>query len=150
MKNMKTKTTFAMTAILMMVMGMIAVPIQAAAEVVTLDDEIATEDGVTDVLGGGDHFFVKFGTDAVFGIVWGTEETENAVYFVAIKARYLGLAQVYNNDGEMIEDNKTLKVYTMYAVKLDSVLEFDDADDDGILNYTRNYDNVPDIRRLLV
>ncbi|MDQ1372614.1 MAG: hypothetical protein QG582_1532, partial [Candidatus Thermoplasmatota archaeon] len=104
MENLKTKTTFAVTAILMMVMGMIAVPIQAAADVVTMDDEIETEDGVTEILGGGDHFFVKFGTDAVFGVVWGTEGDENAVYFVAIKARYLGLAQVYNNDGEKIED----------------------------------------------
>ncbi len=140
MKNMKTKTTFAVTAILMMVIGMVAVPLQAAAEAVTLDEQIETEEGATDILGGGDHFFVKFGTDAVFGIVWGTEGEENSVYFVAIKARYLGLAQVYNNDGEMIEDNRTIKIYTMYAVKLDSVLEFNDTNDDGLLNYTRSYD----------
>lgn len=141
MENLRTKTTFAVTAILMMVMGMIAVPIQAAADVVTMDDEIETEDGVTEILGGGDHFFVKFGTDAVFGVVWGTEGDENAVYFVAIKARYLGLAQVYNNDGEKIEDNKTLKIYTMFAVKLDAVLEFNDTNDDGLLNYTRDYED---------
>ncbi len=124
MKDFRVKTAFAVSAILMMVMGMLAVPAQVSAETVTLDEQIATEDGVTDILGGGDHFFVKFGTDAAFGIVWGTEGDENCVYFVAIKARYLGLAQVYNSDGEMIEENRTVKVYTMYAVNLDSMLEF--------------------------
>ncbi|MEW5748315.1 MAG: hypothetical protein AB1793_05980 [Candidatus Thermoplasmatota archaeon] len=138
---MKAIATFAVTAVLMMVMGVLAVPAQAAAEVVALDDQIETEDGATEVLGGGDHFFVKFGTDAAFGIVWGTEDNENAVYFVTIKARYLGLAQVYNMDGEMIEENATVKVYTMYAVKLDSMLEFNDSDDDGLVNYTRTYED---------
>ena len=141
MKNVKTMTAFAVTAVLMMVMGMFAVPSQAAAEVVSLDGQIETEDGATEVLGGGDHFFVKFGTDAAFGIVWGTDENENAVYFVTIKARYLGLAQVYSNDGEMIEENATVKIYTMYAVKLDSMLEFNDSDEDGAVNYTRTYDD---------
>lgn len=141
MKGMKAMTTFAVTAVLMMVMGALAVPAQAAAEVVALDDQIQTEDGATEVLGGGDHFFVKFGTDAAFGIVWGTEDNENAVYFVTIKARYLGLAQVYNMDGEMVEENATVKVYTMYAVKLDSMLEFNDSDDDGLVNYTRTYED---------
>ncbi len=140
MNGLKTKMTFALTAVLMMVMGALALPVQVSAEAVSLDAQIETEAGATDVLGGGDHFFVRFGTDAAFGIVWGTEDDENCVYFVAIKARYLGLAQVYNMDGEVIEDNRTVKVYTMYAVKLDSMLEFDDVNDDGLLNYTRSYD----------
>ncbi|OGS25179.1 MAG: hypothetical protein A2314_02695, partial [Elusimicrobia bacterium RIFOXYB2_FULL_50_12] len=140
MLDMKTKTTFAMTAMLMMVMGMLAVPAQVSAEAVALNEQIETEEGATDVLGGGNHYFVKFGTDAAFGIVWGTETEENAVYFVAVKARYLGLAQVYNNDGEMVEENYAVKTYTMYAVKLDSMLEFNDSDEDGLLTYTRSYD----------
>ncbi|MCJ7562868.1 MAG: hypothetical protein MUO84_07675, partial [Thermoplasmata archaeon] len=69
-----------------------------------------------------------------------TAAEENAVYFVAVKARYLGFAQVYNNNGEMIEEDHAIKVYTMYAVKLDSMLEFNDSDEDGVLNYTRSYD----------
>jgi hypothetical protein len=141
MKNMETRKAFAVTAILMMILGILVVPSQASAEAVTLDEQIETEEGVTDVLGGGDHFFVKFGTDAAFGIVWGTEDVENSVYFVAIKARYLGLAQVYNNDGEMLEEDRPIKVYTMFAVKLDSVLEFNDSDEDGLLNYTRTYED---------
>ena len=141
MRRMKTKATFAVTAMLMMIMGMLAVPAQTSAEASTLDEQIQTEDGPTDILGGGDHFFVKFGTDAAFGIVWGTENETNCVYFVTVKARYLGLAQVYNNDGEMIEEDRPIKVYTMYAVKLDSMLEFNDSDEDGLLNYTRSYED---------
>lgn len=137
---MKAKATFAVSAMLMMIAGILAVPMTASAEAVTLDSQIDTEDGATSILGGGDHFFVKFGTDAAFGIVWGTEAYENSVYFVAIKARYLGLAQVYSIDGELVEDSREVKIYTMYAVKLDSILEFNDTDDDGLLNYTRSYD----------
>jgi len=140
MKNMKKKMTFAVTAMLMMIMGILTVPAQVSAETVTMNEQIETEDGATDILGGGDHFFAKFGTDASFGIVWGTEAEKNSVYFVAVKARYLGLAQVYNNNGEMVEENRAVKIYTMYAVKLDSMLEFNDSDEDGILNYTRTYD----------
>ena len=140
MRKMKTKATFAVTAMLMMVMGVLAVPAITSAGTVTLDSQIDVEDGATDILGGGDHFFVKSGPDAAFGIVWGTDTYENCVYFVAIKARYLGLAQVYNNDGEQVEDDREVKIYTMYWVKLDSMLEFDDSDQDGLLNYTRSFD----------
>lgn len=127
-------------AVLMMLLGVLAIPAPAAAAT-TLNDQITTEEGPTDVLGGGNHFFVKFGTDAAFGVVWGTETTENYIYFVAIKARYLGVAQVYDRDGNLLEPNHTIKIYTMYAVKLDSIVEFDDMNSNGLLSYQRMYDD---------
>jgi hypothetical protein len=51
--------------------------------------KITTEVGPTTDLGGGDHFYVKFGSDAAFGILWGTNETHNNVYFVSYISRYL-------------------------------------------------------------
>ncbi len=129
----------ALASVVMLMLGALALPSPATAEV-SLSDQLTEEVGTTDILGGGDRFFVKFGDDAAFGIVWGTEDTENCVYFVAIKARYLGLAQVYDGDDNLLQEDYSLKVYTMYAVKLDSIVEFDDIDDNGVLQYQRTYD----------
>jgi len=136
-----SKGIAALVSVVMLMLGALILPAPAAADV-SLSDQLTEEVGSTDILGGGDCFFVKFGEDAAFGIVWGTEETENCVYFVAIKARYLGLAQVYDGDGNVLQEDYTLKVYTMYAVKLDSIIEFDDIDDNGVLQYQRTYNEV--------
>ncbi|OGS41501.1 MAG: hypothetical protein A3K67_01465 [Euryarchaeota archaeon RBG_16_62_10] len=122
-----------------MLLGVFALPTAASADTATLNDELGTESGPTTALGGGDHFFVVFGSDAAFGIVWGTEETPNNVYFVTIKARYIGMAQVYDTEGKLVDDNRTMKVYTLYAVKLDDMLEFDDENGNGTLQYYRQY-----------
>jgi hypothetical protein len=122
-----------------MLIGIFAIPVAASAAPANLNDDLSTEDGPTDILGGGDHFFVKFGTDAAFGVVWGTEETPNDIYFVAIKARYLGIAHVYDQDGNLVEGNRTVKIYTLYAVRLDDIVEFDDVNDNGTLAYHRLY-----------
>ncbi|HUV61055.1 MAG TPA: hypothetical protein VMW71_02685 [Thermoplasmata archaeon] len=133
-----SKGIAALTSVVMLMLGALVLPAPAAADI-ALNDELTEADGSTTILGGGEHFFVKFGEDAAFGIVWGTEDVENNVYFVAIKARYLGLAQVYDADGNVLESDYSLKVYTMYAVKLDSIVEFDDIDDNGVLQYQRAY-----------
>lgn len=133
-----SKAAGAFASVFMLMLGAMIVPYSTSADI-SLTDQLAEEDGNTSVLGGGDHFFVKFGEDAAFGIVWGNEEIENNVYFVAIKARYLGLAQVYDSDGEVLQEDYALKVYTMYAVKLDSIVEFDDIDENGVLQYQRTY-----------
>ncbi len=131
----------AVTAVMLMLLGVLAVPPPASAASTDLSSRLQTEQGTTTILGGGDHFFVKFGADAAFGIVWGTNDTPNNVYFVAIKARYLGVAQVYDTDGKLVEANHTVKIYTLYAVKLEDILEFNDSDASGTLPYYRVYSN---------
>ncbi len=134
----------AVFAVLAMVLGVFAIPAPASAADDNLTSSLETEDGATTVLGGGDHFFVKFGSDAAFGIVWGTQETPNDIYFVAIKARYLGVAQVYDQAGELVEGNHTIKIATLYAVKLDNILEFNDTEQalsNGTLLGHRVYEN---------
>ena len=136
-----TRTAGVMASVLLMLLGIFAIPVNAYAGPTNVTDKLATEEGTTTDLGGGDYFFVKFGTDAAFGIVWGTEQNENNVYFVAIKARYLGMAQVYDGDGNLVAGNHTVKIYTLYAVKLADMLEFDDLNDNGVLPYHRVYSN---------
>ena len=133
-----TKAIGVVASVFMLLLGAAALPAPVSADV-DLNDQLAEEYGSTTILGGGDQFLVKFGEDAAFGMVWGNEEIENSVYFVAIKARYLGFAQVYDGDGEILQEDYSLKVYTMYAVKLDSIVEFDDIDENGVLQYQRTY-----------
>lgn len=126
---------------MLMLAGVFAVPGTVSAADENLTDQLQTEDGTTTVLGGGDHFFVKFGQDAAFGIVWGTDDNPNNVYFVAMKARYLGYAQVYDSEGNLVVGNHTVKIVTLYAVKLSDILEFNDSDGSGTLPYYRVYQN---------
>ena len=131
----------AVMAVMLMLLGVLAVPQSASAASTDLSGQLQTEQGTTTILGGGNHFFVKFGADAAFGIVWGTNDTPNNVYFVAIKARYLGMAQVYDTSGNLVDANHSVKIYTMYAVKLEDILEFNDANQNGTLQYSRVYNN---------
>jgi hypothetical protein len=145
MNGKRTTTIFGTVfAALLMLLGVFAIPTSVSAAGENLTANLETETGATTVLGGGDHFFVKFGSDAAFGIVWGTQNTPNNVYFVAIKARYLGVAQVYDNEGNLVEGNHTIKITTLYAVKLDDILEFNDSEkalSNGTLLGHRLYQN---------
>lgn len=131
----------AVFAVLLMLLGIFAVPGIASAAPTSLSDKLTTETGTTTDFGGGHYFFVKFGSDAAFGLVWGTNETPNNIYFVAVKARYIGMAQVYDTEGNVVANNVSIKIYTVYAVKLDDILEFNDSNSDGVLQGHRIYDN---------
>jgi len=129
----------AVGAVLLMLLGAFAVPGSVSAAPTSLSGDLTTATGTTTDFGGGNYFYVKFGSDAAFGIVWGTNETPNNVYFVAIKARYLGMAQVYDTEGQLVAANRTIKIATVYAVALDDLLEFNDSNQNGVLQYHRVY-----------
>src|SRR3989449_8598578 len=92
-----------------------------------INGQLVEETGPTTALGGGDHVFVRFGSDAAFGVVYGTSANPNTIYIVAIKARYLGVAQVKDEQGRSYAENRPIKIYTLYAVQLDSLVEFRDS-----------------------
>lgn len=106
---------------------------------------IYTERGATEAYGGGNYYLIAFGTqktglDAAFGVIWGTEENPNSIMPFAVQARYLGVAQVYDDNGNVIEENYPIKVYTFYGLKLETILEFNDTNGDGICNFIRDPD----------
>lgn len=113
-----------------------APPAQAATRI---NSQLVEESGPTTALGGGDHVFVRFGTDAAFGVVYGTTANPNNIYIVAIKARTLGVAQVVDQGGRSVAENRSIKIYTLYAVKLDSLVEFRDLNGNSIADYARVY-----------
>src|SRR5881397_196833 len=124
--------------------GMAVLVTPAARAATLINGQLVQETGPTTALGGGDHVFVRFGSDAAFGVVYGTSANPNNIYIVAIKARYLGVAQVKDEQGRSYAENRPIKIYTLYAVKLDSLVEFKDSNGNGIANYARVYNGTTD------
>jgi hypothetical protein len=125
----------------MMVLTVLVVPVANASPIsVSQNSKITTEVGPTTDLGGGNHFYVKFGSDAAFGILWGTNETHNNIYFVSYISRYLGSVNVNEPNGTVLAQ-KPLKIYTLYAVKLDRLIEYNGSNGNAILNYTPQIGN---------
>ena len=90
-------------AVAMMLMTAFSMPVSSAASVpVSENDKITTEVGTTTDLGGGDHFYVKFGSDASFGILWSTQGNPNDIYFVSYISRYLGYINVNEPNGTVL------------------------------------------------
>lgn len=115
-----------------------AVPAAQAAQT-NLSGQLTYSSGSTTLLGGGDYRFIEFGSDAAFGVVWGNATHANNIYVVAVKARYLGVGQVYYSNGTLYTANEPIKVYTIYAAQLQNLTEYRDNTGDGVANYTRTY-----------
>ncbi len=129
-------------AIVCLVVSMVAVTIFTnpnAQGRVLINAQLTEQSGSTGALGGGDYLFVRFGSDAAFGVVYGNATNHNGVYVVAVKARYLGVGQVYDQQGRQVASNRPIKIYTLYAIKLDDIVEFRDRNTPGIADYTRSY-----------
>src|SRR5213594_817872 len=90
--------------------GMAVLVTPAARAATPINDQLVEETGPTTALGGGDHVFVRFGTDAAFGVVYGTTGNPNNIYVVGIKARYLGVAQVVDQSGASVASNRPIKI----------------------------------------
>src|SRR5256712_12020049 len=92
--------------------GMAVLVTPAARAATPANDQLVQETGPTTALGGGDHVFVRFGSGAAFGVVYGTSANPNNIYIVAIKARYPGGAQVKGAQGRSHAGNRPIQNYT--------------------------------------
>jgi hypothetical protein len=137
------QTKAILLALCLMATGIAAIFVSPPARAATyINDQLTEEPGATAALGGGEHIFLRLGTDAAFGIVYGTSATNrNNIYVVAIKARYLGVAQVVDSQGRSVLDNRAIKIYTLYAMKLDSIVEFRDNNGNNVADYSRLYNS---------
>lgn len=72
--------------------------------------------------GGGDWIGVKAG-DANFGVLYGTTASPNEVVIFAEYTRYLGGAQIVNQQGSQLA-TRGIPVYTVLAQSLDRFIEF--------------------------
>lgn len=130
---------FVIVSLLVAMVGAVLVTTPLARAGTLINSQLVESVGPTAALGGGDYVFVRFGTDAAFGLVYGTASNPNNVYVVAIKARYLGVGQVYDERGSRIAENRPIKIYTLYAAKLDNIVEFEDQNGNHVADYQRGY-----------
>ncbi|MEW5759688.1 MAG: hypothetical protein AB1779_02855 [Candidatus Thermoplasmatota archaeon] len=98
--------------------------------------KVIEEKGTTDMFGGGDYVALKVGEDAFFGVMYGTEKNPNSIIILSILSRYVGVVKAYDENGALI-GSKLIKIYTIYAVKLEDFFEFNDTNGDGVCNYKR-------------
>lgn len=134
------KPTAVVVCLWLLVAAALVAPPPARAAETPINEQLTESSGWTPILGGGDHVFVRFGRDAAFGVMWGLANNTNYVTLIAIKARYLGQVHVVENGTEVREF--PLRVYTVYAVRLEDIFEFSDVDGDGVVNYTRTDNGV--------
>jgi len=105
-------------------------------------ESLIKETGDIEAFGGGEYIGIRFGTEALFAVVYGTDENPNSpVIFVSIN-RYLGKANVTDTNNASLAVEKPLAVRTVYAVRLAALFEFNDTNDDGICNLIRFADGL--------
>ncbi|MFO7992071.1 MAG: hypothetical protein R6U61_07255 [Thermoplasmata archaeon] len=103
--------------------------------------KVRVDEGETEALGGGRYRLFRFGsnetgTDARFGVVWGTEESPNSIVMMTTQSRYLGVTDVYDNHGKQLSEDKPIKAQSMLGVRVGKIYEYDDANGDGMCNFT--------------
>ena len=100
-------------------------------------DIIKEDSGYTHYFGGGNFVGVRFGNDAWFGVVYGTENHSNYITIGSVIARYLGAAVVKDTNGNIIYNQIPIKVYSVYGIQLRWLLEFNDQNNNGIFDHER-------------
>ncbi len=91
--------------------------------------------GTTDMFGGGDYVHIELGNNSDFGVIYGTEDNPNSIIIVAKVVKYVGTVEAYDTNGAKIGE-RTVKVGMIFAQKLDTLVEFNDSNENGIFDYT--------------
>lgn len=99
------------------------------------DLTLVVEQGSTDRLGGGDWVSIRAG-DVRVGVVYGTAAHLNKVYVFAEYKRFLGGADVYDSRGTYLRTTG-IPVYTIFGQAFDGMVEFEDRNNDSLLNLAR-------------
>ena len=118
-----------------LVLAMLGAPLTFAGVASAAERDLTpvVERGVTDRLGGGSWITVRAG-DARVGVVYGTPETPNNVYVFAEYKRFLGGVDIYDSQGNYLA-TRSLPVFTIFGQSLDGMIEFEDSDGNGLLNF---------------
>jgi hypothetical protein len=87
------------------------------------------ETGATDHFGGGEWVSVKAG-DTRFAVTYGTDETPNTVTIFAVYKRFLGGAEIYDEQDNFLRQ-RGIPVWTMFAQSFDRFTEFELVEVDG-------------------
>ena len=104
----------------------------AYAENENINDAAKLETGSTEAFGGGDYIAVSM-RDAKFTVIYGNETNENNIIIVSEYTRYLGGAEIYDNQDNFIE-KRGIPIRTIFAQKFMFMYEFNDANQNGLFD----------------
>lgn len=94
------------------------------------DLQVVVETGATDRFGGGEWVSVRVG-DTRFAVMYGNETNANSPKVLVDYVRYLGKAEIYDQNGQLLR-NGSLPVRTVMAQSFDFMFEFSDGNGDGL------------------
>ncbi len=125
-----------MAVLVTMAMLLSAVPLMGSAADTSQPEIPEPVNGTTDMLGGGGYVHIQFGDNSEFGVIYGTEENPNSIIILAKVVKYIGTVDAYDSNGAKIADGRYVKVGMLFAQKLDTLLEFNDSNGNGMFDYT--------------
>ena len=142
MKKRKTLIGSLLVTALFLLSAMIGMLTTASGEEDFKNTFIEKETGTTELFGGGDYVAIKFGSDAWFAVIYGTEDNPNSIIIASVATRYLGAAEVYDGSGGKISTQIPIRIKNVFAMKLRHIFEFNDTNDDGLCNYRKKGDGL--------
>ena len=92
--------------------------------------------GTTNMLGGGGYVHLRIGNNSDFGVIYGTPENPNSIIIVSKVVKYVGSVDAYDSNGAKIAQGRPIKVGMLFAQRLDTLVEFNDSNGNGIFDYT--------------
>ncbi len=96
------------------------------------DSLAVTRTYVQDIMGGGEFIGIRTSDgDSMIGVLFGTDENPNFVHVVSLYTRYLGMADVYDQEGQKLMSDRAMPVRTIYSQKFNMLYEFNDVNGDG-------------------
>ena len=124
-----------MAAIVAMAMLLSAVPMMGSAADTAQPQIPEPVTGTTDMLGGGGYVHIQLGDNSEFGVIYGTETNPNSIIILAKVNKYVGSVEAYDSNGAKL-GAKNLKVGMLFAQRLDTLVEFNDSNQNGMFDYT--------------
>lgn len=107
----------------------------STASEIDFPEIIVVRKRLTTWLGEGDFIGIHNGDrDAMIGVLYGTEDKPNFIHIISIWTRYLGVGNIYDNEGDLLKEGHPIPMKTMFAQRFGNIYEFNDTDDDGIFD----------------
>lgn len=117
----------------------ISVADQTTIDKKTVKDIVILDKGSTDDMFGGGNYIMLKARDVRFGVLYGNESNPNFITLFADYKRYLGGAEIYDNQDNFIR-KIGIPIQTILAQKFEFMFEFYDMNHNGLFEFYRSMD----------
>jgi hypothetical protein len=118
--------------------GLLLLPVLSLLPAASAGNDVPSlklETGYTEALKGGDYVGFNSSGKAWFGVVYGTATNPGPVRIASLTTRYLGVAEVYDRRGRLLNSGVGIPVGSVAAQYLTNLYEFNDANGNGLFDY---------------